>query len=81
MHIRVLTATITGPTTARVHAGCDSDLLVQIVDGRNPLLFRCTDLEAYVHEVDPNKRNLLLINKADLLTDAQRYVPPRGPRE
>lgn len=28
-----------------------SDVVVQIVDARNPLLFRCADLEAYVREV------------------------------
>jgi hypothetical protein len=64
-------------THAHTHSLC-SDLLVQIVDARNPLLFRCTDLEAYVAEVDPAKRNLLLINKADLLTDAQRCAAQVG---
>lgn len=49
-----------------------SDLVVQIVDARNPLLFRSEDLEKYVKEVDPKKRNLLLVNKADMLTEAQR---------
>lgn len=49
-----------------------SDLIVQIVDARNPLLFRCKDLEIYVKEVDPRKRNLLLINKADMITESQR---------
>ncbi|KAK3593256.1 hypothetical protein CHS0354_012346 [Potamilus streckersoni] len=49
-----------------------SDIVVQIVDARNPLLFYCEDLATYVKEVDPNKVNLLLINKADFLTDAQR---------
>jgi large subunit GTPase 1 len=49
-----------------------SDLVVQIVDARNPLLFRCEDLESYVKEVDPKKRNLLLINKSDMLTDDMR---------
>ncbi len=49
-----------------------SDVVVQIVDARNPLLFRCTDLEKYVKEVDKNKKNILLINKADLLTMKQR---------
>ncbi|EXJ83845.1 hypothetical protein A1O1_07473 [Capronia coronata CBS 617.96] len=49
-----------------------SDLVVQIVDARNPLLFRSEDLEKYVQEVDPKKRNLLLVNKADMLTEAQR---------
>src|SRR5271156_5692734 len=49
-----------------------SDLVVQIVDARNPLLFRCEDLERYVKEVDPKKRNLLLINKSDMLTNDMR---------
>ena len=40
-----------------------SDLVVQIVDARNPLLFRSEDLEKYVKEVDPRKNNLLLVNK------------------
>jgi large subunit GTPase 1 len=60
-------------------------LIVQIVDARNPLGFRCVDLEAYVKEVGsgedeeeitvPGKgkrRSLLLVNKADLLTIEQR---------
>lgn len=51
-----------------------SDLVVQIVDARNPLLFRCEDLDYYVLEVNPNKRNLLLINKADLMTKEQRQI-------
>ena len=34
--------------------------------------FRCPDLEKYVKEVSPLKKNLLLINKADLLTAEQR---------
>jgi ribosome biogenesis GTPase A len=50
------------------------DVLVQIVDARNPLLYRCPDLEDYVREVNPLKRCLLLINKADYLTHAQRAV-------
>jgi large subunit GTPase 1 len=76
-----------------------SDLLVQIVDARNPLRFRCEDLEQYVLEMDEHpqneepedededaesreedlsapsrvqRRNLLLINKADLLDEGQR---------
>ncbi|KAL4980210.1 hypothetical protein BDW66DRAFT_125856 [Aspergillus desertorum] len=49
-----------------------SDIVVQIVDARNPLLFRSEDLETYVKEIDPKKRNLLLVNKADMLTDKQR---------
>lgn len=49
-----------------------SDVIVQIVDARNPLLFRCEDLEKYVKEVSEDKMNLILINKADFLTEVQR---------
>ena len=49
-----------------------SDLVVQIVDARNPLQFRSEDLENYVKEIDPRKKNLLLVNKADMLTLKQR---------
>lgn len=78
-----------------------SDLIVQIVDARNPLGFRSQDLSKYVlelneprhepknepkHEDDlgegpsaaPERRNLLLINKSDLLTRSQRSVPNRA---
>ncbi|KAL8907397.1 MAG: hypothetical protein Q9207_001447 [Kuettlingeria erythrocarpa] len=51
-----------------------SDLIVQIVDARNPLLFRSEDLEQYVKEVDTKKKNLLLVNKADMMTLGQREV-------
>lgn len=49
-----------------------SNVVVQIVDARNPLLFRCLDLEKYVKEVSAQKVNMLLLNKADLLTREQR---------
>lgn len=53
------------------------DLIVQIVDARSPLFFRSVDLENYVNslsapEENKEKKNLLLVNKADLLTRAQR---------
>ncbi|EGO60389.1 hypothetical protein NEUTE1DRAFT_143820 [Neurospora tetrasperma FGSC 2508] len=51
-----------------------SDVIVQIVDARNPLMFRSEDLEVYVKDVDPKKHNLLLINKADLMTYKQRKM-------
>ncbi|KAK6466057.1 hypothetical protein DFJ63DRAFT_302525 [Scheffersomyces coipomensis] len=55
------------------------DLIVQIVDARNPLFFRSVDLEHYVDGLsnpDENhaKRNLLLVNKADLLNKQQRLA-------
>lgn len=51
-----------------------SDVVVQIVDARNPLLFRCGDLEKYVKEVSEHKINMVLINKADFLTYEQRQT-------
>ncbi|MFH4982272.1 hypothetical protein AB6A40_008981 [Gnathostoma spinigerum] len=48
-----------------------SDIIVQVVDARNPLLFRSIDLECYVKECDIGKQCILLINKADLLTSEQ----------
>lgn len=51
-----------------------SDLVVQIVDARNPLLFRSVDLDRYVHELGANKKTLLLVNKADLLSREQRQA-------
>ncbi|KAF9456157.1 P-loop containing nucleoside triphosphate hydrolase protein [Collybia nuda] len=61
-----------------------SHLIVQIVDARNPLRFRCEDLETYIRDVEgPEgeyggikglRNSLLLINKADLLTVKQRSL-------
>lgn len=49
-------------------------MVAQILDARNPLLFRCEDLEKYVKEVNKKKLNLLLLNKADFLTRKQRHA-------
>jgi len=49
-----------------------SQLVVQIVDARNPLLFRSIDLERYASELVPPRPCILLVNKADLLSQAQR---------
>ncbi|KAG0148068.1 hypothetical protein CROQUDRAFT_61079 [Cronartium quercuum f. sp. fusiforme G11] len=57
-----------------------SELIIQIVDSRNPLKFRCQDLEKYVNELNmienqsKKRKNLLLINKADLLSEIQREI-------
>ncbi|OAX44423.1 P-loop containing nucleoside triphosphate hydrolase protein [Rhizopogon vinicolor AM-OR11-026] len=61
-----------------------SHLVVQIVDARNPLGFRCDDLESYVKDVEgaegeagtgrDKRKSLLLINKSDLLTATQRRI-------
>ena len=42
-----------------------SDIVCQIVDARNPEFFMCSDLIAYVNEL--NKKYFLIINKADFL--------------
>ncbi|VDM91490.1 unnamed protein product [Onchocerca ochengi] len=48
-----------------------SDIIIQILDARNPLLFRNLDLEAYIKECDVAKQNIYLINKVDLLSKEQ----------
>lgn len=42
------------------------------MDGRDPLFYRCDDLETYTKEIDTNKLSLLLVNKSDLLPDHVR---------
>ncbi|GER39580.1 GTP binding protein [Striga asiatica] len=37
-----------------------SDLIVMVVDARDPLFYRCPDLEAYAREIDKHKRTILL---------------------
>ena len=49
-----------------------ADLLLQIVDARNPFFFYSADLEKYINEVGQSKEFLLLINKSDYLTDELR---------
>jgi hypothetical protein len=39
----------------------------QVVDARDPLLYRSTDLESYAHDLHASKTSLVLLNKADLL--------------
>ncbi|VDK37835.1 unnamed protein product [Taenia asiatica] len=49
-----------------------SDVLVQVVDARQPLLFFSTSLNDYIREVDSHKETVVLINKSDFLTRDQR---------
>ena len=60
-----------------------SDIVVQVVDARDPMFYRCPDLEAYVHEISEKKKTMLLLNKADLLSPELRlawadYFDERG---
>ena len=45
-----------------------SDLLLQIVDARNPFFFFSEDLDKYIREIGPSKQFILCINKADYLS-------------
>ena len=49
-----------------------SDVTIQVVDSRDPLFYHCQDLTDYVSEVAEWKKTVLLLNKADFLTKAQR---------
>lgn len=51
-----------------------SDVVVQVVDARQPLLYYSSDLDRYVHEVDSNKTSVVLVNKSDFLTNQQRAL-------
>jgi len=44
-----------------------SDVLVQILDARDPEFYRCKDLERYIEQF-PGKRHLLLLNKVPFTT-------------
>lgn len=47
-----------------------SDIVLLLLDARNPLVFRCADLEKYATE--QNCRCILLLNKADLIGEYDR---------
>ena len=49
-----------------------SDVVVQVVDARDPIFYFSQDLSDYVNEVSLAKQSVLLVNKADFLTREQR---------
>jgi len=49
-----------------------SDLLVQVLDARDPDFYFCQDLCQYMSELGGSKRLMLLVNKADYLSKEQR---------
>jgi large subunit GTPase 1 len=49
-----------------------SELVIQVLDARHPLLFYSPHLERYLQKRHPEKKCILLLNKADLLTPAAR---------
>eukprot|EP01121_Diplochlamys_sp_Union-15-3_P011795 TRINITY_DN3452_c0_g2_i3.p1 TRINITY_DN3452_c0_g2~~TRINITY_DN3452_c0_g2_i3.p1 ORF type:complete len:432 (+),score=67.42 TRINITY_DN3452_c0_g2_i3:41-1336(+) len=44
-----------------------SDIIVEVLDARDPLGTRCVNLERKIHELFPDKKLILLLNKADLV--------------
>ncbi|KAF6261306.1 hypothetical protein COO60DRAFT_1699870 [Scenedesmus sp. NREL 46B-D3] len=44
-----------------------SDVVIQVLDARDPAGCRCPDVERYVRSLDPGKRIILLLNKMDLV--------------
>ncbi|KAL1211918.1 Guanine nucleotide-binding protein-like NSN1 [Cardamine amara subsp. amara] len=44
-----------------------SDVIVEVLDARDPLGTRCTDMERMVMQAGPNKHLVLLLNKIDLV--------------
>ena len=51
-----------------------SDVVVQIVDCRDPYFYWCEDLQNYVKETDEKKINFLVLNKADLIPERVREL-------
>ncbi|KAI8474842.1 MAG: hypothetical protein J3K34DRAFT_490873 [Monoraphidium minutum] len=49
-----------------------SDVVVQVVDARDPLTYWSDSLASYASDIHPTKASLLLLNKADLLPAAVR---------
>ncbi|KAK2705159.1 hypothetical protein QYM36_017267, partial [Artemia franciscana] len=56
------------------HNAIKIDVIVQILDAPNLLLFRCEDLENYIKDVSQYEKSMLLLNKSDFLTEKQRRI-------
>ncbi|GAB4820326.1 hypothetical protein N2152v2_007372 [Parachlorella kessleri] len=44
-----------------------SDVIIEVLDARDPLGCRCLDVERFVRRSDPTKKIILLLNKIDLV--------------
>ncbi|MDP2434354.1 MAG: GTPase [archaeon] len=45
----------------------DSDVILEVLDARDPLGYRCPDIEKLIMKKDPNKKIILVLNKVDLI--------------
>ena len=48
-----------------------SDVVLEVLDARDPLGTRCIDMENMVRKSDPSKRIVLLLNKIGIM---QRFI-------
>ena len=44
-----------------------SDVVIQVLDARDPLACRAPEVERFVRKTNPGKRVILLLNKIDLV--------------
>jgi nuclear GTP-binding protein len=53
-----------------------SDVVIQVLDARDPLGSRCVDVERMVHKAGPTKRIVLLVNKIGMVFLQHRQSSP-----
>lgn len=52
-----------------------ADVVIQVLDARDPLACRCPEVERYIRSLDPNKKIILLINKIGASTGRAAVCP------
>eukprot|EP00211_Chloroparvula_japonica_P004746 CAMPEP_0119133262 /NCGR_PEP_ID=MMETSP1310-20130426/13284_1 /TAXON_ID=464262 /ORGANISM="Genus nov. species nov., Strain RCC2339" /LENGTH=611 /DNA_ID=CAMNT_0007123949 /DNA_START=38 /DNA_END=1873 /DNA_ORIENTATION=+ len=48
----------------------ESDVILEVLDARDPLGCRCREIEQWIRQRDPNKRIVLVLNKIDMVPKA-----------